>query len=160
MLSLRDARPGDAALVLRFVKELADYERAADDVVATEAGFDEMLFGAHPRAYCDIAEWNGEPTGMALWFYNVSTWRGRHGIYLEDLYVTPQMRGHGVGKALLVRLAQRCVEERLDRMDWQVLAWNTPAIAVYERIGALPNDEWRNFRLSGGALAAFARSSD
>jgi GNAT superfamily N-acetyltransferase len=156
MLSIRQAVPGDAALVLRFVKELADYERAPHEVVATEAHIDAMLFGAGPRAYCDIAEWQGEPAGIALWFYNFSTWRGRRGLYLEDLFVPPHLRGHGIGKALLVRLARRCVEEGLDRMDWQVLTWNTPAIAVYERIGAAPNDGWRNFRLSGDALKAFA----
>jgi GNAT superfamily N-acetyltransferase len=156
MLQIRQARPGDAALVLRFIKELAAYEREPNQVVATEADIDAMLFGEGPRAYCDIAEWDGEPAGIALWFYNFSTWRGRHGVYLEDLYVPPQMRGHGIGKAMLGRLARRCVEEGLDRMDWQVLTWNAPAIAVYERIGAFPNDGWRNFRLSGEALKAFA----
>ncbi len=156
MLAIREAVPGDAALVLRMIKELADYERAADEVVADEADIDAMLFGDGPRAFCDIAEWNGEPAGIALWFHNFSTWRGRHGIYLEDLFVPPSMRGHGVGKALLANLAKRCVAQGLDRMDWQVLDWNTPAIAVYERIGARPTDGWLSYRLSGEALKAFA----
>lgn len=160
MLAIRESEPGDAALVLRFIKELAEYEREPDQVVATEADIDRMLFGDGPRAYCDIAEWKGEPAGIALWFYNFSTWRGREGIYLEDLYVRPELRGHGVGKALLVRLARRCVGQGLDRMDWQVLTWNQPAIDVYERIGAYANDGWRNFRLAGDALRGFAQGSD
>jgi GNAT superfamily N-acetyltransferase len=160
MLSIRPARPGDAMLALRFVRELADYERALDEVVATEAGLDEVLFGPNPRAFCDIAEWDGEPAGMALWFYNISTWRGRHGIYLEDLYVTPAMRGHGIGKALLVHLARRCVDEGMERMDWQVLDWNASAIAVYERIGARPNNGWLNYRLTGQALQDFAQEPE
>lgn len=158
MLTIREAVPGDAGLVLGMIKALADYERASDEVVATEASIDEMLFGSGPRAYCDIAQWNGDPVGIALWFYNFSTWRGRHGIYLEDLFVSPQARGLKVGKALLVHLARRCVAQGLDRMDWQVLTWNTPAIEVYEHIGALPNDDWRNFRLSGDALKAVAEA--
>jgi diamine N-acetyltransferase len=156
MLTIREARPGDAALVLRFVRELADYERASDLVAATEAMLDEALFGSNPRIFCDIAEWNGEPAGMALWFYNFSTWRGRHGIYLEDFYVTPASRGRGVGRSLMARLARRCVDEGLDRMDWAVLTWNEPAIAVYERLGAYANDEWAMWRLTGEALKALA----
>jgi GNAT superfamily N-acetyltransferase len=156
MLAIREARPGDAALVLRFVQELADYEREPDAVVATEAMLDEALFGATPRIFCDIAEWDGEPIGMALWFYNFSTWRGRHGIYLEDFYVTPAGRGRGAGRALMARLARRCVEQGLERMDWAVLRWNEPAIAVYERLGAFANDEWAMWRLTGEALEALA----
>lgn len=156
MLSIREARPGDAALVLGMIRELAEYERAAEEVVAGEADIDAMLFGDGPRAFCDIAFWHGEPAGIALWFHNFSTWRGRHGIYLEDLYVRPALRGHGIGKALLGHLARRCVAEGLDRMDWQVLDWNAPAIAVYQRIGARPTDNWLGYRLSGEALKAFA----
>lgn len=156
MLSIREARPGDAALVLRFIQELADYEREPDAVVATEAMLDEALFGSNPRIFCDIAEWDGEPAGMALWFYNFSTWRGRHGIYLEDFYVTPASRGLGVGRALMARLAKRCVDEGMERMDWAVLRWNEPAIAVYERLGAYANDEWAMWRLTGEALEKLA----
>jgi GNAT superfamily N-acetyltransferase len=156
MLVIREARPGDGALVLRFVQELADYEREPDAVVATEAMLDEALFGPNPRIFCDIAEWDGEPIGMALWFYNFSTWRGRHGIYLEDFYVTPAGRGRGAGRALMARLARRCVEQGLERMDWAVLRWNEPAIAVYERLGAFANDEWAMWRLTGEALEALA----
>jgi diamine N-acetyltransferase len=153
---IRDARPGDAALVLRFIQELADYERSSDQVAATEPMLDEALFGPNPRIFCDIAEWDGEPAGMALWFYNFSTWRGRHGIYLEDFYVTPAMRGRGVGRALMARLAKRCVEQGMERMDWAVLTWNEPAIGVYRRLGAYANDEWAMWRLTGEALEQLA----
>jgi GNAT superfamily N-acetyltransferase len=142
--------------VLRFVRELADYEREPDAVVATEPMLDQALFGPSPRIFCDIAEWDGEPVGMALWFYNFSTWRGRHGIYLEDFYVTPSARGRGAGRALMARLARRCVEEGLDRMDWAVLTWNEPAMAVYRKLGAYANDEWGMWRLTGEALEMLA----
>lgn len=151
-LVVREARPGDAGLVLRFVRELAEYERELDAVVATEAMLDEALFGPSPRIFCDVAEWGGQPVGIALWFYNFSTWRGRHGIYLEDYYVTPEMRGRGVGKALMAGLARRCVEQGLERLEWAVLDWNAPAIAVYRSMGARPNDEWTIYRLSGDKL--------
>ena len=156
MLTIREAVPGDAGLVLGMIKALADYERASDEVVATEASIDEMLFGSGPRAYCDIAQWNGDPVGIALWFYNFSTWRGRHGIYLEDLFVSPQARGLKVGKALLVHLARRCVAQGLDRMDWQVLTWNAPSIAFYESLGARKMTDWLGCRLEGGALQELA----
>ena len=151
-LKIRPARPGDAALVLRFVRELAEYERALDEVEADEPMIDALLFGESPRAFCDIAELDGEPIGFALWFYNVSTWRGRHGLYLEDLFVTPESRGKGAGKALLARLAKRCMDENLGRLEWAVLDWNAPSIAFYDSLGAASMDEWIVRRLTGDAL--------
>jgi GNAT superfamily N-acetyltransferase len=155
-LSIRPARAGDAGTVLRFIRELAEYERLASEVTATEAGVDAALFGPRPRAFCDIAEWDGEAVGFALWFYNFSTFRAQHGIWLEDLYVEPAMRGRGIGKALLAGLARRCVDEDLGRLEWWVLDWNTPAIEVYKAIGARMMDEWTVCRLDGDALARLA----
>ena len=152
----RPAQPGEAGLVLRFVRELAEYERALDEVEATEAAIEAILFSPNPRAFCDIAEVDGEPVGFALWFYNVSTWRGRHGLYLEDLYVTPAARGKDAGKALLAGLARRCVDENLGRLEWAVLDWNAPAIAFYDSLGAASMDEWIIRRLTGDALQSLA----
>lgn len=126
--AIRPARAGDAALVLSFIRKLADYEKLRHEAVATEAEIDAALFGASPRVFCDIAEWDGEPAGFALWFYNFSTFHGRHGIYLEDLFVDPDHRGRGIGKALLQALARRCVAEGLTRLQWWVLDWNEPSI--------------------------------
>ncbi|BCJ91387.1 N-acetyltransferase [Terrihabitans soli] len=151
-LSIRPARPGEAGLVLGLVRELAVYEKLLHEVDATEEMIDRELFGEKPRAFCDIAEWNGEAAGLALWFYNFSTFRGRCGIYLEDLYVRPELRGKGIGKALLARLAQRCVEEGLTRFEWSVLDWNTPSIDFYKAMGAELKDEWTICRVSGDAL--------
>lgn len=156
---IRPVRPGEAALVLRFVRELAEYERALDEVEATEPRIEALLFGDNPRAFCDIAELGGKPVGFALWFYNVSTWRGRHGLYLEDLYVTPEARGKGAGKALLARLAKRCVDENLGRLEWAVLDWNAPSIAFYDSLGAASMDEWIIRRMTGEALHRLAASS-
>ncbi len=153
-LSIRPARPGEAGLVLSLVRELAVYEKLEDEVVATDAMMDEALFGKHPRAFCDIAEWNGEPVGLTVWFYNFSTFSGRCGIYLEDLYVREELRGKGIGKALLVRLAKRCADENLSRLEWSVLDWNTPSIDFYKAMGAELLDEWTTCRVSGHALTA------
>ena len=158
-LAIRTAEPRDTPLILDFIRELAEYERAPDAVVATEAGLQELLFGAAPRVFCDIAEWDGEPAGFCLWFYNFSTWRGRHGIYLEDLFVRPRWRGHGIGKRLMALLAARCVDQGLDRMDWAVLEWNELAIGVYRGLGAQVLDDWRMCRLTGDALEALAEAS-
>jgi GNAT superfamily N-acetyltransferase len=151
-LTIRPAAPADAGLVLSFIRELAAYERLAHEVVATERDMAEALFGPSPRVFADIAEWNGEPAGFALWFYNFSTFRGRHGLYLEDLFVRPAFRGHGIGKGLLQHLARRCMDEGLARLEWWVLDWNEPALAFYRSIGAVPMDEWTVQRVTGEAL--------
>ncbi|MGC1304815.1 MAG: GNAT family N-acetyltransferase [Caulobacteraceae bacterium] len=153
---VRSARADDAATVLGFIRELAEYERLADQMVATEADIEAALFGPAPRVFCEIAEADGRPIGFALWFYNFSTFVGRCGIYLEDLYVQPSARGFGAGKALLKRLAQRCVEEKLGRLEWAVLDWNAPAIGFYDALGALSLDDWRIRRLKGDALERLA----
>jgi len=157
MLSIRPARPGEAALVLSFVRELADYEKLTHEVDATEVSLDAVLFGETPRVFCDFAEWNGEAVGFALWFLNYSSFRGRHGIYLEDLFVRPQMRGRGIGKALMVHLARRCVAEGWTRFEWSVLDWNTPSIEFYKSLGAELKDEWTICRVSGDALEQLAQ---
>lgn len=151
-LVIAPAAPEDAALVFSFVRELAEYEKLLHEVDATEEGLAEALFGATPRVFCDIARKDGEPAGFALWFYNYSTFRGRHGIYLEDLFVRPAFRGAGIGKALIRALAARCRDEGLARLEWWVLKWNAPSIAFYESLGAKPMDEWTVYRLSGDAL--------
>lgn len=155
-VQIRPARHGDAALVLAFIRELADYERRAHEVDADAAMIDAALFGASPRVFCDIAEWDGSPAGMALWFVNFSSFRGRGGIYLEDLFVRPAMRGRGVGKALLRHLARRCVAEGWTRLEWSVLDWNKAAIGFYTSFGAVLLDEWTTCRVAGDALAQLA----
>ena len=157
-LIIRRAVPGEAELVLGFIRELAAYERLAHEVDATPEAIDEALFGDDPRVFCDIAEWDGEPVGFALWFYNFSTFRGRHGIYLEDLFVRDAMRGRGIGKSLLSRLARRCLDEGLTRLEWWVLDWNEPSIAFYRSIGARAMDEWTVQRVTGDALEKLAES--
>jgi diamine N-acetyltransferase len=149
---IRPATPADAGLVFDLVHELAVYERLEADVDATPAMIADALFGPAPRVFCDIAEWQGQPAGFALWFYNFSTFRGRHGIYLEDLFVRPAQRGHGLGKALLARLARRCVTENLARLEWSVLDWNTPSIDFYKAQGAVMLDGWTTCRVTGEAL--------
>jgi GNAT superfamily N-acetyltransferase len=157
-LILREAQPKDAALVFEFIQALAEYEKLADDVVTNAAETGEKLFGPNPRVFCDIAEWDGAPAGFALWFYNFSTFRGRHGIYLEDLFVKPEFRGKSIGKALLVNLAKRAVAQDCARVEWSVLDWNTPSIDFYKALGAVPMDEWTIFRLTGDALTNLAKS--
>ncbi|MEO8813195.1 MAG: GNAT family N-acetyltransferase [Caulobacteraceae bacterium] len=159
-IAIRPAAPADAGLIVAFIRELADYERLLHLVTTTEADVAGMLFAARPRAFCEIAEAGGEAVGFALWNYSISTFDGRHGIYLEDLYVRPRARGSGVGRALLGRLARRCRDEGLTRMDWAVLDWNAPAIAFYDRMGAAAKTEWITRRLTGDALAALAGSGD
>lgn len=155
-VSIRPARPSDSALIFDLVRELADYEKLGPNVDATPDAIAAALFGPAPRVFCDIAEWDGEAVGMAIWFFNFSTFRGRHGIYLEDLFVRPAFRGRGLGKALMARLAQRCIDDGLARFEWAVLDWNAPSIAFYRAIGARVLDEWQICRLSGPALAHFA----
>jgi GNAT superfamily N-acetyltransferase len=157
-LVIRQAGPQDGALILALVRELADYEKLAGEVDASEEMIAGALFGAEPRLYCDIAEWDGAPVGFALWFLNFSTFRGRHGIYLEDLFVRPPFRGRGIGKALLRGLARRCVERGYARCEWAVLDWNAPSIAFYRSIGAQTMDGWTICRLTGAALRDFANN--
>jgi GNAT superfamily N-acetyltransferase len=155
-LVIRPATPADAGVIMAFIRELADYEQLLHVVEAREADIARDLFGASPRIFCDIAEAEGRPIGFALWFYNYSTFRGRHGIYLEDLYVRPDARGGGAGKALLKRLARRCVDEQLGRLEWAVLDWNAPSIGFYDALGAEALKEWIVRRLSGEPLARLA----
>ena len=155
-LVIRAARPDDSALIFALVRELADYEKLTHDVDATPEQIAAALFAPTPRLFCDIAEWAGEPAGFAVWFLNFSTFRGRHGIYLEDIFVRPGFRRRGIGKALLARLAQRCVDEGYARFEWAVLDWNAPSIAFYKSLGAQVLDDWRICRLSGEALKSFA----
>jgi GNAT superfamily N-acetyltransferase len=157
-LAIRKAEERDVALIFSLIRELAAYERLAHEVDATEADIARALFGPQPRVFADIAEWDGEPAGFALWFYNFSTFRGRHGIYLEDLFVRPDFRSKGLGKALLRHLARRCVAEGLPRLEWWVLDWNEPALRFYRSIGAVPMDEWTVQRVTGDALRALAES--
>lgn len=158
---IRSARAGDVPEIHRLVRELAEYEKALPEVEASEEQLREALFGARPAVFAHIAEHatadGVETAGFALWFLNFSTWRGRHGIYLEDLYVRPQLRGGGHGRALLTELARICVERGYARLEWSVLDWNTPSIGFYQSLGAVPLDEWTGFRLTGDALAALGR---
>jgi GNAT superfamily N-acetyltransferase len=156
-LSIRPAAAGDTALVLQFIRELAEYERLLDRVVATEPVLHEALFGAVPRAEVLIAEVAGVAAGFALYFHNFSTFVGRAGLYLEDLFVRPEFRSHGVGKALLIELARTAVARNCGRFEWAVLDWNQPAIGFYRSLGAVAQDDWTVFRLEGAALTALAR---
>ncbi|NEC18784.1 GNAT family N-acetyltransferase [Streptomyces parvus] len=157
---IRTATPDDIPVLHALVRELAAYEKALDEVVASEEQLAEALFGDRPAAYAHVATADGdsgdggEVVGFALWFLNFSTWRGVHGIYLEDLYVRPERRGGGHGKALLTELARICVERGYERLEWSVLDWNAPSIAFYESLGARPQDEWTVYRLTDGALAS------
>lgn len=155
-VAIRAANPRDAGLVTSLIGKLAAYEKLTHEARATEAMIAKALFEPHPRVFADIAEWDGVPAGFALWFYNFSTFHGRHGIYLEDLFVEPQFRGKGIGKALLRHLAQRCEAEGLTRLQWWVLDWNAPSIAFYRSLGAVAVDEWTVMRVTGEALRELA----
>jgi GNAT superfamily N-acetyltransferase len=155
-VSIRPVRPGEAGLVLELVRELAAYERLLNCVDATEQMIDAALFAPTPRVFCDIAEWEDRPAGLALWFPNFSSFRGRHGIYLEDLYVRPAYRRRGIGRALFRHLAQRCVAGGWTRFEWSVLDWNAPSIAFYKSLGAELLDEWTICRITGDALVRLA----
>ena len=157
-LQLRPATVGDVGEILSLIHELADYEKLLHEVDATEADLERDLFGDTPRVHCDIAMWNGEVAGMAFWFYNYSTFLGRAGIYLEDLFVRSTFRGNGIGKALIAHLAQHCVDENLSRLQWSVLDWNAPSIAFYESLGADVMREWLACRMSRKAIDALATS--
>jgi len=156
MTQIRPATPADVPLILRLVRELAEFEREPDAVQATEPMLDAALFGERPAAEAVIAEIEGEPVGFALFFQNFSTWTGRPGIYLEDLYVTPAARGVGVGTALLRHLAGLALDRGCGRFEWAVLDWNTPAVDFYRAMGAEAMTEWTVQRVSGDALAALA----
>ncbi|MDB5677817.1 GNAT family N-acetyltransferase [Sphingomonas bacterium] len=155
-LVIRPAAPGDAATVLRFAKELAEFEREPDAVVTTEAMMHDALFGAEPMAEALIADVDGQAIGFAVFFHTFSTWTGRKGIWLDDLYVTPGARGSGAGKALLRALAGICLDRDCARFEWWVLDWNDPAIGFYRSIGAQPMDEWTTQRVTGEALTKLA----
>ncbi len=153
---IRDARPGDVPAIHRMVRALAEYERSLDQVACTEDDLRRALFGPRPTVFALVAEHEGAVAGFALWFLNYSTWTGRHGIYLEDLYVTPRLRRHGFGRALVAELARICVERGYARFEWSVLDWNEPAVAFYRSLGATAMDEWTVHRLAGAALRAVA----
>jgi GNAT superfamily N-acetyltransferase len=155
-VSVRPIRPDDVPSVVALVRELAEYEKAVHEVRLTEEQLHERLFGEAPALFGHVAEADGQVVGMALWFLNFSTWRGTHGVYLEDLYVQPAHRGTGLGKELLRTLAALCGERGYARLEWAVLDWNTPAIEFYTKAGAVPMDEWTVFRLTDEALGEFA----
>ena len=156
-LAIRAACPADGALIFALVRELAEFENLSAEVAATEDKIKAALFCAEPRIFCEVATWNGEAAGFSTWFLNYSTFRGSHGVYIEDLFVRPAYRGHGIGKGLMASLASRCVREGYGHCDWAVLDWNAPAIAFYKSLGAQIHEEWRLCRLTGEALANFAR---
>ena len=156
VITLREAVPGDEAAILRLVRALAEYEREPEAVKACAADFTAALFGADAVAGCVLAEVDGAAVGLALWFRNFSTWTGRSGLYLEDLFVEPHARGLGVGRALLVHLAGIAVSRGWARFEWSVLDWNAPAIGFYRALGARPMDEWTVMRLEGEALRRLA----
>lgn len=151
-LTIRSAAAADAGLIIDFIEALAAYEKLSHEAKATEADILRDLFGTDPKAFCEIAEWQGKPVGFTLWFYTYSTFQGRHGIWLEDLFVDPSMRGKGIGKALLVNLARRCLAEDLGRLEWWVLDWNEPSIEFYKSQGGAMQDEWTKVRVDGEAL--------
>jgi GNAT superfamily N-acetyltransferase len=157
-LVIRPAVAADAALIVAFVMALAKYEKLEHEAKASEADITRDLFGADPKVFCEIVEWDGKPVGFALWFYTYSTFQGRHGIWLEDLYVDPELRGKGIGKALLVDLARRCVDEKLGRFEWWVLDWNEPSIEFYKSQGGVMQDEWTKVRVEGEALLRLGTS--
>ncbi|WP_458244505.1 N-acetyltransferase family protein [Streptomyces sp. MAI_2237] len=158
---IRTAAVADVPVIHTLVRELADYEKALHEVRATEEQLREALFGDRPAVHAHIAvdDATGEPVGFALWFLTFSTWRGVHGIHLEDLYVRPTARGAGHGKALLTELARICVERGYERLEWSVLNWNAPTIAFYDSLGARPQDEWTMYRLTGEKLATLGRGT-
>ena len=160
MLTLRPAVPTDAGLILEYIRELAEFEREPQAAVATEADILRHAFGEHPLIWATMAEWDGRPAGFALWFLNFSTWEGKPGLYLEDLFVRPGFRGRGIGKALLKHLATRAVKEGWTRFVWQVLDWNTPAIEFYEAMGATVLRPWLTCRLEGQALERFGQGAE
>ncbi len=160
MLSIRNATINDVPLILDFIRKLAEYEREPNAVVATEDDLRRDGFGPDPKYHCLVAEWDNTPSGFAFFFFNYSTWLGKPGLYLEDIFVLPEMRGKSIGKALLQRLAQIAVEEKCYGMRWQVLKWNEPALKFYNTLGATIMDEWETMRLMEPALSRLAGSGE
>jgi GNAT superfamily N-acetyltransferase len=158
MLRIRPAAPNDVATILGLIRDLARYERDPDAVIATEADLLRDGFGPTPKFRCDLAEWDGKPVGFCLWFWNWSTWLGKPGLYLEDLFVQPELRGRGIGKALLVHLARVALREGCGRFQWQVLDWNEPSIKFYESLGARKLPSWLSMRVEGSALERLAKT--
>jgi GNAT superfamily N-acetyltransferase len=158
VIEIREATAEDSALILRFVTELAIYEKAEHEVLATESDIENSLFGKDSTARAAICSIKAKPVGFAVYFFNYSTWLGKNGMYLEDLYVSPEFRKEGVGSAILKHLAKIALAKNCGRFEWSVLDWNEPAIRFYESIGAKPQDEWVGYRLSGEPLKEFANS--
>ena len=156
MLTIREANPADAALIVGFIRDLADYEKLAHECQADVGMIEKWLFGANPKAYCAIAEWDGKPAAFALYFYNFSTFLSKPGIYLEDLFVKPEFRRKGIAKVLFQYLAKKAVAEGCGRLEWWVLDWNVDAITFYEKLGAKAMDEWTVQRIEGDALTLLA----
>ena len=156
---IREAKVEDIQVIYELIVELAIYEKEPDAVVASVEDIKENLFGTNPVAYCHVAEIDGQVVGIAIWFLNYSTWLGKAGLYLEDLFVKPEFRGSGLGLSLMKTLAQVCVDRGYERFQWWVLDWNEPSINFYKSIGAEAMDEWTVYRLSGSALKSFAASS-
>jgi len=151
-MKIRAAMREEVPIILNLIKELAEYEKAPDQVEAKEGDLFATIFATDPKVFCDLVEVDGEIAGMAIWFLNYSTWQGKHGIYLEDLYIKPEFRGHGYGKALLQHLARICNERGYGRFQWWVLDWNSPAIEFYRALGAEAMSEWTVYRVSGEPL--------
>ncbi|MGO8955897.1 MAG: N-acetyltransferase family protein [Streptosporangiaceae bacterium] len=156
---IRRATPADVPAIYQLIRDLAEYERSLPEVTGTQERLLQSLFGPDPAVFVHVAEHDGTVVGFALWFLNYSTWLCQHGIYLEDLYVTPQARGHGYGRALLAELAALCVQRGYGRLEWWVLDWNAPALGFYASLGARPMDEWTVHRLTGRALADLAETA-
>ena len=151
-MKIRPAQRQEVGIVLQLIHDLAVYEKAPNEVEATEKELLETIFSSDPKVFCDLVEVDGEIAGMAIWFLNYSTWQGKHGIYLEDLFIKPEYRGRGYGKALLKHLAKICDEKGYGRFQWWVLDWNSPAIEFYRSLGAVAMDDWTVYRVSGQAL--------
>jgi GNAT superfamily N-acetyltransferase len=160
MLHIRPATSTDIPLIQQFIRDLAEYERSPESAVATQEDLMRDGFGPEPKYRCVIAEWDGAPAGFAFFFYNYSTWQGRPGLYLEDLFVKPDFRGKGIGKSLLLHLAKIAVSENCGRFQWQVLDWNTPAIDFYKSLGAEIMSEWLTMRVTADNLRKLAQLAD
>ena len=151
-MKIRRARVEEAPIIMELIHALAEYEKAPHEVEASEKDLIETIFTQDPKVFCDVVEVDGEIAGMAIWFLNYSTWQGKHGIYLEDLFIRPEFRGRGYGKALLKHLAAECQEKGYGRFQWWVLDWNSPAIEFYKNLGAVAMEEWTVYRVSGDSL--------